>query len=41
VLGWLLYAVPMLTYVLWPRRWRRRATYRATSVTAGGGVTTT
>jgi high-affinity iron transporter len=41
VLGWLLYAVPMLAYVLWPRRWRRRATYRATSPVSTGGVTTT
>jgi high-affinity iron transporter len=41
VLGWLLYATPMLAYVLWPDRWRRRATFRAPAqVTAGGRVTT-
>jgi high-affinity iron transporter len=40
VLGWLLYATPMLAYVLWPARWRRRATFRTSSVSAGRGVTT-
>jgi high-affinity iron transporter len=40
VLGWLLYAIPMLAYVLWPSRWRRRATYRSAPVSAGSGVTT-
>ena len=40
VLGWLLYATPMLAYVLWPRSWRRRATFRSSSVAARSGVTT-
>jgi high-affinity iron transporter len=41
VLGYLLYAVPMLAYVLWPDRWRRRATFQAKkSVPAGHGATT-
>jgi high-affinity iron transporter len=40
VLGWMLYAIPMLAYVLWPSRWRRRATFRSSSVPAGSGVTT-
>jgi high-affinity iron transporter len=40
VLGYLLYAVPMLAYVLWPGRWRRPVTFRSSSVPAGSGVTT-
>jgi high-affinity iron transporter len=40
VLGWLLYATPMLAYVLWPARWRRRRATFPSSVTAGRGVTT-
>jgi high-affinity iron transporter len=40
VLGWLLYAIPMLAYVLWPTRWRRRAVFRSRSLPAGSGVTT-
>ena len=41
VFGWLLYATPMLAYVLWPDRWRRRATFRAPApVSAGSRVTT-
>ncbi len=41
VFGWLLYATPMLVYVLWPDRWRRRATFRAPApVSAGSRVTT-
>jgi high-affinity iron transporter len=39
VLGWMLYAIPMLAYVLWPSRWRRRVVFRSSSVTAGSGVT--
>jgi high-affinity iron transporter len=40
VLGWLLYAIPMLAYVLWPVRWRRRASFRPSSVPAGSGAAT-
>jgi high-affinity iron transporter len=40
VLGYVLYAVPMLAYVLWPDRWRRRATFRSQSLPAGHGATT-
>ena len=41
VFGWLLYATPMLAYVLWPDRWRRRAAFRAPApVSAGSRVTT-
>jgi high-affinity iron transporter len=39
VLGYVVYAVPMLVFVLWPDRWRRRSTFRAPA-TAGRGVTT-
>ena len=41
VLGWLLYATPMLVYVLWPSSWRRRATFRSSAVAAGSSITTT
>jgi high-affinity iron transporter len=41
VLGWLLYATPMLVYVLWPSSRRRRATIRSSPVAAGSGITTT
>jgi high-affinity iron transporter len=40
VIGYALYAVPMLAYVLWPARWRRRATFRAQSVPGGRGLPT-
>ncbi|MDX6565593.1 MAG: high-affinity iron transporter, partial [Gaiellales bacterium] len=40
VLGWLLYATPMLVYVLWPSSRRRRATIRSSAMAAGGGITT-
>jgi high-affinity iron transporter len=32
--GWLVYALPMLAYVLWPDRWRRRLARRAAPATA-------
>jgi high-affinity iron transporter len=38
--GWLLYAVPMLAFVLWPDRWRRRATFRTPVAAAGHRATT-
>jgi high-affinity iron transporter len=39
VLGYVVYAVPMLAFVLWPDRWSRRSTVRA-PVTAVREVTT-
>ncbi|HEY1481055.1 MAG TPA: FTR1 family protein, partial [Gaiellales bacterium] len=39
VLGYVVYAVPMLAFVLWPDRWRRRAAFRAPAP-AGRQVTT-
>ena len=40
LLGYLLYAIPMLAFVLWPSRWRRGATFRAGQLPAGSRVTT-
>jgi high-affinity iron transporter len=39
VLGYVLYAVPMLVFVLWPDRWRRRTSFRP-AAGARRGVTT-
>ncbi len=43
VVGWLLYAVPMLTFVLWPQRRRvpRPATVQAAAPSPGSSVTST
>jgi high-affinity iron transporter len=41
VLGWLLYATPMLVYVLWPTNRRRRVTLRSAPLATHGGITTT
>ncbi|WP_320671529.1 iron uptake transporter permease EfeU [Patulibacter defluvii] len=34
IIGWLLYAVPMLAFVLWPERWRRPVRETATAASS-------